>query len=57
MQMARRSMREVLFGSVKTRAVQHQAIERLLATPLHELRYTRLEDAIRLLRGLVEGQR
>ncbi|WP_263352443.1 phosphoenolpyruvate carboxykinase (ATP) [Acidicapsa acidisoli] len=50
---ARKSMREVLFGSVDTRAVQHKAIDRLLTAPLYELRYTKLDDAISLLRGLV----
>jgi hypothetical protein len=54
---ARKSMREVLFGSAKTRAVQHKAIDRLLTAQLYELRYTKLDDAISLLRGLVgDGQ-
>ena len=54
---ARQSMRQVLFGSRETRMAQHRAIERLLEAEVLELRYTRLEDAIELLGLLVTEAR
>ena len=53
-QALRASMHKELFGSPEILAEQHRAIDRLLTAELFELRYTKLEDAIRLLRGLVE---
>jgi len=53
----RESMRKELFGSPEILAGQYKAIDRLLTAKLYELRYTNLEDAIRLLRGLVEDER
>jgi hypothetical protein len=50
----RRSMHKELFGSPEILAMQHRTIDRLLAREIYELRYSKLEDAIRLLRGLVE---
>jgi hypothetical protein len=51
---ARQFMRQVLYGSAITRAVQYAAIERLLAIDVLELRYTHLEWAIHRLQTLVE---
>jgi hypothetical protein len=53
----RASMHKELFGSPEILAVQHKAIDRLLTANVYELRYTNLEDASRLLRGLVEDER
>lgn len=51
---ARQFMRQVLFGPRETRIAQHQAIEKLLAAEVLELRYTKLDEAIDRLRSLVE---
>jgi hypothetical protein len=54
---ARMSMRQVLFGSAVSRAAQYAAIERLLALGVLELRYTDLDWAVERLRRLVEDGR
>jgi hypothetical protein len=54
---ARQFMRQVLYGTKETLAVQHQAIERLLKVDLLELRYSDLDWAIDRLRMLVEKGR
>jgi hypothetical protein len=50
----RESMRKELFGSPEILSVQHRALDRLLTAKVYELRYQKLDDAIRLLRELVE---
>jgi hypothetical protein len=50
----RRSMHKELFGTPEFLAVQHRTIDRLLTAKIYELRYSKLDDAISLLRGLVE---
>jgi hypothetical protein len=52
---ARRYLRETLFGLPETLAVQYEVLERILAAPIHRLRYRRLGDAIALLEQLVDG--
>jgi len=54
---ARQYMRQGLYGPAEIIAVQHAAIERLLAAEVFELRYTELDWAIDRLRALVvEGR-
>jgi HPr Serine kinase C-terminal domain len=50
---ARRSMRQVLFGTPDTRGSQYEAIERLLTARVLELRYQSLDQAVRRLEMLV----
>jgi hypothetical protein len=53
---ARQFMRQVLYGSPESLAVQYESIERLLAVDVLELRYTAMDWAIhRLQRLLREG--
>jgi hypothetical protein len=54
---ARLSMRQVLFGSAASRAAQYAAIEQLLTLGVLELRYTSLEWAVERLQKLVEDGR
>ena len=51
---AREFMRQVLFGSERSLAVQYEAIERLLTADVYELRYNDLDRAVGRLRTLVE---
>jgi len=51
---ARRYLQETLFGLPETIAVQYKVLERMLAAPVHRLRYKRLDDAIALLEQLVD---
>jgi hypothetical protein len=54
---ARRLMRQTLFGPPAQRAPQHQALERVLAAGVFELRYSGLDSAIERLRKLIrEGK-
>ncbi len=50
---ARHFMRQALFGSVKSREAQYEAIERLLAVDVFELRYTDLDWGVCRLQKLV----
>jgi hypothetical protein len=50
---ARYFMRQVLYGSAESLAVQYQAIERLLTVEVFELRYTDLDWAVDRLQKLV----
>ena len=50
---ARYFMRQVLFGSAKTLAVQYAALERLLTAQVVELRYSDLDWAVHRLETLV----
>jgi hypothetical protein len=52
---ARYFARQVLYGSPKTQALQHQTIERLLTAEIMELRYTDLEWAVDRLKMLLCG--
>jgi hypothetical protein len=54
---ARRFMRQTLYGPTELLAVQYRAIERLLAAEVFELRYTDLNWAIDRLRALVREGR
>jgi len=54
---ARQFMRQTLYGTKETLAVQHEAIERLLTVDVLELRYDHLDWAIDRLRMLVEEGR
>ncbi len=54
-EMARKSMRQTLFGTRETRSVQHAAIEQLLKAKLYELRYSNLDLTIDRLRVLIES--
>jgi hypothetical protein len=54
---ARYFARQVLYGSPKTRTVQHQTIERLLTAEILELRYTNLDRAVDSLKMLLCGDR
>ncbi len=54
---ARHSMRQVLFGIPELLAVQYTAIERLLTAEVFELRYNTLEPAIERLQLLVREGR
>jgi hypothetical protein len=53
---ARYFMRQHLYGSQESLAVRYEAIERLLAAQILELRYTRLDDAIDMLQTMVREQ-
>jgi hypothetical protein len=54
---ARQFMRQVLYGSPQSLAVQYEAIERLLSAEVFELRYSNLDWATDRLRMLtLEGQ-
>jgi hypothetical protein len=50
---ARSYIQQWLFGTPEAKAIQHAAIERLLTAPVLELRYTRLDWAVRRLEQLV----
>jgi hypothetical protein len=50
---ARYFMRQVLWGSEESRAVQYEAIERLLKAEIFELRYRDLDWAVRRLETLI----
>ncbi len=50
---ARYFMRQVLFGSAKSRETQYEAIDRLLAVDVFELRYTDLDWGVCRLQKLV----
>ena len=52
---ARYFARQVLYGSPKTQAVQHQTIERLLTAEILELRYSDLHWAVDRVRRLLCG--
>ena len=54
---ARYSMRQVLYGSPETLAVQYATIERLLTVDVLELRYTDLDWAVDRLQKLVQEGR
>jgi hypothetical protein len=54
---ARQFMRQALFGSAASLVVQYEAIEKLLATEVFELRYRDLDWAVARLRSLVESGR
>ena len=56
-EVARCYMRQTLFGTPEMRAVQHKAIEQLLAIGVHELRYSSLDWAIDRLRRLLQDGR
>jgi len=51
---ASKYMRQTLFGDVKTRRQQHQAIEQLLQVEVFEMRYSSLDSAIVRLRALLQ---
>jgi hypothetical protein len=51
---ARQFMRQTLYGSAETLAVQYEAIEHLLTANLFELRYSDLDWAVDRLRQLVQ---
>jgi hypothetical protein len=51
---ARQYLRDVLFGLPETLALQYEVIDRLLTAPVHRLVYERLDDAIGLLKQLVD---
>jgi hypothetical protein len=51
---ARRYMRQVLYGSRESLAFQYEAIEHLLAAELFELRYSSLDWAVERLHKLME---
>lgn len=54
---ARSSMRKVLFAPGQIRLAQHEVIERLLEAPVLEMRYTEMDAAVRCLHALVrEGK-
>lgn len=54
---ARHYMRQTLFGSPQSKAAQCRAIDRLLTAEIFELRYSRLDWAVRRLQTLVlEGR-
>jgi hypothetical protein len=56
-EIARKFMRQTLFGAVETRKLQYQAIERLLHVDVLEMRYSSLDWAIDRLRALLmDGQ-
>jgi hypothetical protein len=52
-EVARYFARQVLYGSPKSQAVQHQTIERLLTAEILELRYTDLDWAVDRLQRLL----
>jgi hypothetical protein len=55
--LARRFMRQVLFGSAETLAAQCTALERLLSAEIFELRYSDLDWAVHRLKTLaLEGR-
>lgn len=54
---ARTSLRQVLYGLPETRAAQHAAIERLLAVEVFELRYRDLNWAVQRLEKLIREER
>jgi len=54
---ARYFMRQVLYGSTESLALQYEAIERLLALQVRELSYDNLEFAIQQLKTLVRERR
>jgi hypothetical protein len=54
---ARHSMRQVLYGSPESLAVQYAALERLLAAELFELRYSHLDWAVQRLETLAREGR
>ena len=54
---ARQFMRQVLYGTKETLAVQYPAIERLLEAEVLELRYTDLDWGIERLRKLLQEGR
>lgn len=54
---ARRYMRQTLFGLAEMRAVQHKAIEQLLAIDVYELHYSNLDRAVDRLRKLLREGR
>jgi hypothetical protein len=54
---ARQFMRQVVFGPADSRALQFEAIDRLLTAPVFELRYTGVNWAIDRLRALVQEGR
>ncbi|MGD0857707.1 MAG: aldolase [Terracidiphilus sp.] len=54
---ARHSMRQVLYGSPESLAVQYAALERLLAAELFELRYSNLDWAVQRLETLARKGR
>jgi len=53
--LARRFMRQTLFGAAKARRIQHQAIDRLLNVDVFELRYSSLDSAIDRIRILLRN--
>ena len=50
--LARRSMRQVLYGTKESLRNQYEAIERLLSAELFELRYSSLDRAVDRLHSL-----
>jgi hypothetical protein len=54
---ARYSMRQMLYGSPETLAIQYKTVELLLALDVFELRYTDLDWAVERLRQLVRKGR
>jgi hypothetical protein len=54
---ARYFLRQVLFGSADSLAVQYCALERLLTAEVLELRYRELDWAVERLRALAEEGR
>jgi len=55
-EMARRSMRQVLYGSQESLARQYEEIENLLTAEVFELRYSSLEAAVDCLQAMVEAE-
>jgi hypothetical protein len=52
-EVARRFMRQILFGPVESLAAKYEALERLLTAEVFELRYSDLDWAVRRLEMLV----
>ena len=55
--LARQSMRQVLYGSRESLAVQYAALERLLAAEIAELRYSDLDSSVQRLEKLAREGR
>ena len=55
-EMARQSMRQVLYGSAASLARQYEEIENVLTAQVFELRYSILEAAVDRLRSMVETE-
>ena len=56
-EVARYFMRQALYGSPESLAVQYEAIEHLLKAEVYELRYTDLDWAVHRLQTLIQEGR